>query len=142
MLLISSVDKCKKSNDFFVSRQPGPSHWLTTVIQVVVVQSLSCVRLFVTPRTAARQASLPFTISRSLLRLVSIESLMPSNHLILYRPLLVLPSIFPSIRGFSNESALHIRWPDYWSFSMSPSNEYSVLIFFRIDWLVYCSVNL
>ena len=102
-----------------------------------VVQSLSCVRLFAAPWTAARQASLSFTTSWSLLKLMSIESVMPSNHLILCCPLLLLPSIFPSINIFSNESALHIRWPKYWSFnfSISPSNEYSGLISFRIDWL-------
>ena len=96
------------------------------------VQSLSCVPLFATPWTAACQASLSFTISWSLLRLMSIESVMPSNHLVLCRPLL-LPSIFPSIRVFSNESALHIRWPKYWtfSFSISLSSEYSGLISFR-----------
>ena len=89
----------------------------------------------VAPWTAAHQASLFFTISRSLLKLMSIESVMPSNHLILCRPLL-LPSVFPTIRVFSNESALHIKWPKYWSsgFSISPSNEYSGLISFRIDW--------
>ena len=101
------------------------------------VQSLSCVQLFVTPRTAARQASLSITNSWSLLKLMSIESVMPSNHLILCRVLLLLPSIFPNIRVFSNKSALHIRWPKYWSFSfnISPSNEYSGLISFRIDWM-------
>ena len=87
-----------------------------------------------TPWTAACQASLSFTISQSLLRLMSIESVMPSNHLILCRPRLLPPSIFPSISIFSSESALHIRWPKYWSFSISPSNEYSGLISFRIDW--------
>ena len=99
------------------------------------VQSLSCVQLFATPWIAARQASLSITNSRSSLRLTSIESVMPSNHFILCRPLLLLPSIFPSIRVFSNESALHIRWPKYWSFSfsVSPSNEYSGLISFRMD---------
>ena len=97
----------------------------------VVVQSLSCVRLFVTPWTAARQASLSITNSRSLLKLMSIESVMPSNHLVLYRPLLLLPSVFPSIRVFSSESVLYIRWAKYWSFSfsISPSNEYSGLAF-------------
>ena len=101
------------------------------------VQLLSRVRLFVTPWTAARQASLSITNSWSLLNLMSIEVVMPSNHLILCCPLLLLPSIFPSIRVFSNESALHIRWPMYWSFSfnISPSNEYSGLISFRMDWL-------
>ena len=99
-------------------------------------QLLSRVRLFVTPWTAAHQASLSITNSWILLKLVSIESVIPSSHLILCRPLL-LPSIFPSIRIFSNESALHIRWPKYWSFSfnISPSNEYSGLISFRMDWL-------
>ena len=101
---------------------------------VVAVQSLSCVQLFKTLWTAALQASLSFTISQSLLKLMSIESVMPSNHLILCRPLPLLPSIFPSIRVFSSESVLHIRWPEYWSFSISPSNEYSGLISFRIDW--------
>ena len=96
-----------------------------------------------TPWTAAHHASLSFTISRSLLKLMSIESLMPSNHLILCRPLLLLPSIFPSIRVFSSESALHIRWPKYWSFSfsVSPSNEYSGLISFRMDWLDLLAVQ-
>ena len=97
---------------------------------------LSCVQLFVTPWTAACQASLSITNSRSLLKLMSIESLMPSNHLILCHPLLFLPSIYPSIRVFSNELVLHVSWPKYWSFSfgISPSNEYSGLISFRIDW--------
>ena len=98
------------------------------------VQSLSCVPLFATPWTAARQASLSFINSQSLLKLLSIEAVMPSSYLILYRPLLLLPSIFPSIRVFSKESVLCIRWPKHWSFSfsISPSNEYSGLISFRI----------
>ena len=102
---------------------------------IVVVQSLSHVGFFATPWTAACQASLPFTISQSLLKLLSLELVMASNHLILCSPLL-LPSIFPSIRVFSNESVLHIRWPKYCSFSFSSSlsNEYSGLISFRIDW--------
>ena len=102
------------------------------VLQFSSVQSLSCVWLFVT-----HQASLSITNSWSSPKPMSIESVMPSNHLILCRPLLLLPSIFPSIRVFSNESALHIRWPEYWSFSfsLSPSNEYSGLISFRMDWL-------
>ena len=100
-----------------------------------LVQSISRVRLFVTPWTAARQAFLSITSSRSLLKLMSIESVMPSNHLIFCHPLLFPPSIFPSIRVFSNESVLHMRWPKYWSFSISPSNEYSGLISFRMDWL-------
>ena len=101
------------------------------------VQLLSRVRLFATPWTAACQASLSITNSQSLLKLMSIESVMPSNHLILCHPLLLLPSIFPSIRVFPNKSVLHIRWPKYWSFSfnISPSNEYSGLISFRMDWL-------
>ena len=101
------------------------------------VQLLSRVRLFATPRTAACQASQSIINSWSLLTLMSIESVMPSNHLILCHPLLLPPSIFPSIGVFSNESALHIRWPKYWSFSfsISPSNEYSGLISFRMDWL-------
>ena len=108
------------------------------------VHSLSCVRLFATPWPAACQASLSITNSRSLLKLMSIESVMPSNHLILCHPLLLLlPSIFPSIRVVSSESALCIRWPKYWSFSLSisPSNEYSGLIFFRIDWLDLLAVQ-
>ena len=108
---------------------------------LVVVQSFSHVQLFATPRTAAHQASLCFTISRCLLKLMSIELLMPSNHLILYCPLLLPPSIFPIIRVFSIESALRIRWPKYWSFSISPSNEYSELISFRMDWLDLLAVQ-
>ena len=101
------------------------------------VQSLRCVKPFVTPWTAARRASLSITNSQGLLKLMSTESVMPSSHLILCRPLLLLPSIFAGIRVFSNRSVLHIRWPKYWSFvfSISPSNEYSGLISFRMDWL-------
>ena len=108
------------------------------------IQSLSHVQLFVTPGTVARPASLSITNSRSLLKLMSIESVIPSNHLILYCPLLLLPSIFPSIRVFSNESALQIRWPKYWSFSfsISPSNEHSGWISFRIDWFDILAVQL
>ena len=107
------------------------------------VQSLSFVQLLATAWTAACQASLFFTISRGLLRLMSIELVMPPNPLILCHPLLLLPSIFPSIRVFSNESVLHIRGPKYWSFSfsISPSSEYSGPIFFRIDWLDLLSVQ-
>ena len=107
------------------------------------VQSLSCVRLFATPGTAACQASLSITSSWSLLKLMSIESVMPSNHLIFCHPLLLLPSIFASIRVFSNESVLHITWPKYWSlsFSISPSNEYSGLISLRMDWLDLLAVQ-
>ena len=105
------------------------------------VQLLSHVRLFATPWTAACKAFPSITNSQSLLKLMSSESVMPSNHLILCCPLLLLPSIFPSIRVFSNESVLHIRWPKYWSFSfnISPSSEYSGLISFRIDWFDPCS---
>ena len=99
------------------------------------VQTLSRVQLFATLRIAAHQASLSSTISQSSLKLMSIESVMPCNHLVLCCPLLLLPSIFPSIRVFSNESAPPIRWPKYWSFSFSLSNEYSGLISFRMDWL-------
>ena len=107
------------------------------------VQLLSSVQLFATPWTAACQASLSITSSQSLLKLMSIESVMPSNHLILYHPLLLPPSIFPSISIFSNESVLRIRWPKYWSFSLniSPSNEYSGLISFRMNWLDLLAVQ-
>ena len=109
----------------------------------VVLQSLRRVRLFATPWTAARQASLSITNSWSLLKLMSIEAVMPSNHLLLCRPLLLLPSIFPSIRVFSNKSALGIRWPMYWSFSfsISPSSEHPGLISFRMDWLDLLAVQ-
>ena len=100
---------------------------------MTLLQSLTCVQLFVTPWTAARQASMFFTVSRSLLKLLSIELRMPSYHLILCCPLL-LPSVLLSIKVFSKESALCIRWPKYWNFSISASNEYSRLISFRIDW--------
>ena len=114
-----------------------------SLAQFSSVQSLSRVQLFVTPWTAAHQASLSITKSRSLLKLMSIESVMPSNHLILCHLLLLPPSIFPSIRVFSSESILHIRWPEYWSFcfSISPSNEYSGLISFRMDWLDLLAVQ-
>ena len=110
---------------------------------ILSVQWLSHVQLFVTPWTAARQASLSITNSRSLLKLMSIASMMPSNHLIFCCPLLLPPSVFPSIRVFSNESALHIRWPKYWSFSfsISPSNEYSGLVSFRMDLLDLLAVQ-
>ena len=113
------------------------------VLNLLVIQLLSHVQLFVTPWTAACQASLSFTVSWSLLKLMSIESVMPSNCLILCCPLLLLPSIFPSIRVFSNKLALHIRWPNYWSFSfsISPSNECSRLISFRIDWFDFLAVQ-
>ena len=123
------------------------SNWLHRTVEksfedslqcsVLLFLSVSCVWLFATLWTAAHQASLSFTISWSLLKLVSIESVVPSNHLIICHPLFFLPSIFPSIRVFSNESALCIRWPKYYSFSfsISPSNEYSGLISFRMVWL-------
>ena len=112
-------------------------------VYISSVQSLGCVQLFVTPWTKAHQPSLSITNSQSLLELMSIKSVMPSNHLILCHPLLLLPSIFPSIRAFSNESVLCIRWLNYWSFSFSihPSNEYSGLISFRIDWLDLLAVQ-
>ena len=94
----------------------------------------TCVRLCGTPCTAAHQASLSFTVSRSLLRLMSIDSVMPPIHLILCHPILLLPSVFPSIKVFPYESPLHVRWPNYWSFSIRPSREYSGLISFKIDW--------
>ena len=113
------------------------------MFQFSSVQSLSHIQLFVTPWTEASQAPLSITNSQSPPKLMSIESLMPSNHLILCRPLLLLPSVFPSIRVFSNESALCIRWPKYWSFSfsISPSNEYAGLISFRVDWLDLLAVQ-
>ena len=113
------------------------------ITSILVVQSLSYVRLSVTPWTAAHQASLSFTTSWSLLKHTSIELVVPSNHLILCRPLLLLPSIVSSIRVFSNESALHIGWSKYWSFSLSisPSNEYSWFISYRIDWFDLLAVQ-
>ena len=110
---------------------------------IAVVQSLSCVWFFMTPWTAAHQASQSFIIFQSLLKLMSTESVMPLNHLILCCPFLPLPSIFPGIRVFSTELAFHIRWPKYWSFSfsISPSNEYSGLISFRIDWFDLLAVQ-
>ena len=111
-------------------------HWCS-------VQSLTCVRLFATPWIAARQASLSVTNSQGLPKPMSIESVMPSNHLILCRPLLLLPPILPSIRVFSSESTLHMRWPKYWSFSfkINPYNEHSGLISFRMDWLDLLAVQ-
>ena len=126
------------------------AHWLTDACNGntrtflwAVVQSLSHVWLFETPWTAAPQASLSITNSQSLLKLMFIESVMPPNHLILCHPLLLLPSVFPSIRVFSNESALPIRWPKYWnfSFSISPSDEYSGVLSFRIDWFDLLTVQ-
>ena len=115
----------------------GESFFTTYPFQFSSIQSLSLVRLFANPWTAACQASLSVTSSQSLLKLMSIKSVMPSHPLILCQPLLLPPSICPSIRVFSNESVLCIRWPNYWSFSfnISPSNEYLGLISFRMDWL-------
>ena len=117
--------------------------WKNYLKKFSSVQLLSHVQLFVTPWTAARQASVSITNSRSLLKLLSIESVLPSNHLILCRPLLLPPSIFPRIRVFSKESVLCIRWPKYWSFSFSirPSNEYSGLVSFRMNWLDLLTVQ-
>ena len=132
------------------SRNTYPSliqpHFRLPTIEVSIVLSpvqLSHIRLFATPWTAARQATLSITNSQSLFKLMSIESVMPSNHLILCQPLLLLPSIFPSIKVYSNGSVLLIRWPKYWSFSfsISPSNEYSGLISFRMDWLDLLAVQ-
>ena len=118
-----------------------PNHFKIGVSSVV--QSLSHVPLFAPPWTVARQASLSFAIPQSSLKLMSIESVMPSNHLVLCHLLLLLPSTFPRLRVFSNESALLTRWPEYWScsFSISPSNEYSGLISFRMDWLDLLAVQ-
>ena len=127
------------------AQREGQAGWWASVrekdkwglkMNVVAVQSLSCVQLFATPLGLQQAVLLPVTISWSLLRLMSIESVMPSNHLILCHPLLLLCSIFPRIRVFSSESVLHIRLPKYWSFrfSISPANEYSGFISFRIDW--------
>ena len=125
---------------------PHPPHWKVTATRppgIVVVQWLSCVPLFATPWAEAHRASLSFSLSWSLLKLMSNESVMLPNHLILCCPLLLLPSIFLSIRVFSNESALHSKWPKYWSFSfdISPSNEYSGFISFRIDWFDFLAVH-
>ena len=128
---LSNVTNQKQNFSFFLSA-PLSS-----------VQSLSHVQLFATPWTAARQASLSIISSWSLIKFMPIESVMPSSHLILCRPLLLQPSVFPSIRVFSNESVLRIRWPKYWSFSfsISPSNECSGLISFRLDWLDLLAVQ-
>ena len=122
---------------------PDRNSTIAQTFQFSSVQSLSRVQLFATPWTTAHQASLSITSSRSLPKLMSIESVMPSNHLILCHPLLLLPSIFPSIRVFSNESALHTRWLKYWSFSfsISPSNEHPGLISLRVDWLDLLAVQ-
>ena len=135
--------KSKEHGILWEREDEGNFTWLL-FLQVSSVQSLSRVRLFATPWIAARQASLSITNSRSLAKLMFIESMMPSSHLILCHPLLLLTPIPPSIRVFSNESILHMRWPKYWSFSfsISPSSGHPGLISFRMDWLgllaVYC----
>ena len=140
--------KYKQIITFFFFYRSRKMMWLSKITHNTLrkhssVQSLSCIQLFATPWTAAHQASLSITNFQSLLKLLSIESVMPSNHLILCCPLLLLPSIFPSTRVFSNESVLHMRWPKYWSFSfnISPSNEYSGLISFRMDWVDLLAVQ-
>ena len=151
---ITKPSTCKKSSSIAPWAEPVvwgwqfPTEWSNGWTRhweafAAVVHSLSLVQLFKTPWTAARQVSLSFTSSQSLLKFVFIESMMLSNHLILCHPLLLLPSIFPSTRVFSNELALHIRWSKYWSFSfsISPSNEYSGLISFRIDWFGLLAVQ-
>ena len=151
---MTTLDSLLKSRDITL---PTKIHLVKTMVFLAVryrceswtikkfssVQLLSCVWIFVAPWTAAWQASLSITNSWSLLKLMSIESVMPSNHLIHCRPFLLLPSIFPSIRVFSSESVLHIKWPKYWSFSfsISPSSEYSGLICFRIDCLNLLTVQ-
>ena len=127
---------------FLWGRHPG-MEWLGQVVLLFIIQSLSRVQFFATPWTTARQVSLSITNSRSFLRLKSIKSLILSNHLIIWHLLLLLPSIFLSIRVFSNESSLRIRCPKYWnfSFSINPSNEYSELISFRIDWFDLLAVQ-
>ena len=135
---MSNCFQILKENEF---QNSIPSQSLSH--QFSSVQSLSRVQLFATPWTAACQASQSITNSQSLLKLMSIELVMPSNHLILCRPLLLPPSIFPTIRVFSNESVLRIRWPKYWSFSFSinPSNEYAKMISFRMDWFELLEVQ-
>ena len=135
---IFPTQRCNPRLFYLLHWQVGsfPLHHLGSACKVTLVQSLGCVQLFVIPWTTALKDSLSFTNSWSLLKVMCIESVVPSNHLILYCPFLLLPSIFPSIRVFSNESALCIGWSKYWSFSfsISPSNEYSGLISFRIYW--------
>ena len=134
---------CKFTPVIYPSFHLSKSYPLVSSDQFSSVQSLSHIQIFVTPWTAALQAPLSITNSQSLLKLMSIESVMPSNHLILCRPLLLLPSVSPSIRVFSNESVAHIRWPKYWSFSfsISPSNKYPRLISFRINWFDLLAVQ-
>ena len=133
---------CSSMEDIILNEvsQTEKDKYHISSVQFSSLQSLSHVWLFVTPLIAACQASLSITNSQSLLKLMSIKSVMLSNHLILCQPLLLLPSIFPSIRVFFNESVLGIRWPKYRSFSISPSNDYSGLISFRIDWLDFLAM--
>ena len=130
-------ENSSKKSQFYLYTERPAFQILKCYLQFSSVQSLSRVQLFVTPWTVACQASLPITNSRSLPKLMSIESMMPSNHLILCHPLLLLPAIFPSIRVFSNESVLHIRWPKYWSFSfnISPSND-AILFYWNFNCLL------
>ena len=144
--LLQGIFSTQGSNQHLLHYRKILYHWATGEALYWLfssVQLLSHVWLFATPWTTARQASLSITNSWSLPKLVSIESVMPFNHLILCRPLLLLPSIFPNIRVFSNESALHIRWTKYWSFSfnISPSSEHPGLISFRMDWLDLLAVQ-
>ena len=137
-VFFSPLSFCSRiTSNLFLSSWDNPAFCISLLTRLSSVQLLSHVRLFATPWTTAHQASLSITNSRSLLRLMSIESVMPSNHLILCHPLFLPPSISPGIRVFSSESVLCIRWPKYWSFSfnISPSNEYSGLISFMMDWL-------
>ena len=136
IVLYDRLGSKPRSSDWWVKKLPLSKN-------VSSAQSLSHVRLFVIPWTTARQSSLSITNSGSLLKLMSIDLVMPSNHLIHHHRLLLRTSIFPSIRVFSNESVLHIRWPKYWSFSfsISHSNEYSGLISFRIDWFYVLAVQ-
>ena len=144
--LLQKFSRMKEPNNMSENKNTNPGvlqHKNFKTPGISSVQSLSHVQLFATPWTAAHQASLSITNSQSLLKLMFIESVMPSNHLILCPPLLLPLSIFPNIWVFSNESVLHIRWPKYWSFSfsISPSNEYSGLISFRMDWLDLLAVQ-
>ena len=139
MYIWSKILSRTKNENSFPTKAKNHYH----LMDLSSVQSLSHVQLFATPWTAAHQASLSIAISWSLLKLISIKLVLPSNHLILCHPLLLLPSIFPSIRVFSIDSALHIRWPEHWSFSfnISPSSEHPGLISLRMDWLDLLAVQ-
>ena len=143
MLKMFLMSTLTRTNVFQTNAYLNILSFFSNIYQFSSVQSLTRVRLFMTPWIAARQASLSVTNSRSSLRLMSIELVMPSSHLILCRPLLLLPPFPPSIRVFSNESTLHMRWPKYWSFSFSiiPSKEIPGLISFRMDWLDVLAVQ-